>query len=356
MAVDRRDANLKTLQETADVQDQTKEAIWRIQRQAQETEQLGHQTLDELRRQGQQMDDINHDLDSVNSKLDQSQALQTRFDRWAGNWLGGKKRAAMKEASSEIADRNREMGATVKEVFQHQKYDSVKRKWRNNGLVLCSDTSVSCEDLFDPTLAESMENSRWQIDFSLAGIDAEGWTYANNFGVLNKHGAGDSAPKWNSYVRRRKWRHVATATGGGALGEVHERNEARKAEAAQRANASKHADKIGYVPRNKQAELKESGLSSAGMMGKGGSRGTPADQQLDAESAAGLQRVKERDAEIDQGIDAIAQSIDNLGNIAGQMKDETVSQNRKLEKIEENMDRTTEKQTVVNARQRYLLK
>lgn len=32
------------------------------------------------------------------------------------------------------------------------------------------------------------------------------------------------------------------------------------------------------------------------------------------------------------------------------------SQNQKLEKIEGNMQKTTEKQTVVNARQRYLLK
>ena len=53
--VDRRDANLKKLQEANQIQDKTKEAIWRIQRQAAEAEELGAQTLDELRRQGQQM-------------------------------------------------------------------------------------------------------------------------------------------------------------------------------------------------------------------------------------------------------------------------------------------------------------
>jgi hypothetical protein len=96
---------------------------------------------------------------------------------------------------------------------------------------------------------------------------------------------------------------------------VTQRNEARKNKAAER---SKAADKIGYVPRNKQTTASASGLSSAGMV-----RGKDArDQQLDAESAAGLAKLKESDAEIDAGIDAISRTIDNLNNIAGQMKDE----------------------------------
>lgn len=351
MAVDRREANLEKLNETAQVQNQTKEAIWRIQRQAAEAEEIGNQTLDELRRQGQQMDDIDHELDSVNAKLDYSQQLQSRFDRWAGNWLGGKKARAKKEAAAEIQERNREQHSHVKEVFQHQKWDSLSRSWKKAGLVLCTDTSILCDDLFDPVLAESMTNSRWQIDFSLAGIDAEGWTYANKFSVLDKTGAGDSSQKWNSYVRRRKWRFIERkATGSAALDEVHERNEARKAKAASTA-AAKQAERVGYIPRNKQpATLQESGLSSAGMIS--GRK----QEQLDDESAAGLARVKETDKEIDQGIEEISASIDRLGNIAGQMKDETVTQNAKLERIDANMNRTQEKQTVVNARQRYLLK
>jgi hypothetical protein len=45
------------------------------------------------------------------------------------------------------------------------------------------------------------------------------------------------------------------------------RNDERKVKAAA---ANKHADKIGYVPRNKQASsMQASGLTSAGMMGKG---------------------------------------------------------------------------------------
>lgn len=53
--VDRSEANRKMTQQTHEVQDKTKEAIWRIQRQAAEAEQIGAKTLEELHRQGQQM-------------------------------------------------------------------------------------------------------------------------------------------------------------------------------------------------------------------------------------------------------------------------------------------------------------
>lgn len=162
---------------------------------------------------------------------------------------------------------------------------------------------------------------------------------------------------------------------------VTQRNEDRKERAAASA-ASRHTEKIGYVPRNKQAAgMSASGLTSAGMMGQ--SRNDPS-QTLDEDSAAGLARLREQDAEIDVGIDQISRQIDNLTNIAGAMKDEvlycmsplsainlhvgisaltvrvhhqqTISQNQKLDRIDGTMQKATEKQTVVNARQRYLLK
>ena len=147
-------------------------------------------------------------MTAVHSKLSTTQVLQTKFDAWSGNWFGGKRRAAIKEAEAEIVLRNREEYSQVKEVFQHEKYDAIGRQWKCGGLVLCTDTSVACSDLFDPATAEKTENSRWIIDFTLASIDADGWTYSTDFASLNRSGAGDSAAKWNSYVRRRKWRHL----------------------------------------------------------------------------------------------------------------------------------------------------
>lgn len=126
-------------------------------------------------------DDINAELESVSSKLDQSAALQSTFDRWAGNWLGGKKASAMKEAAAEIAIRSKEDHSKVKEVFQHEKYDSITRVWKASGLVLCTDTAISVDDLFDPALQEKLDKSSWLVDFSLSGIDADGWTYGTEY-------------------------------------------------------------------------------------------------------------------------------------------------------------------------------
>lgn len=55
MAADQREANLSMLKDATEIQDKTKQSIFRIQRQAAETEAIGNQTLEELRRQGNQM-------------------------------------------------------------------------------------------------------------------------------------------------------------------------------------------------------------------------------------------------------------------------------------------------------------
>ena len=96
----------------------------------------------------------------MSTKLDQSAALQSRFDRWAGNWLGGKKAQAHAEAAAEIASRNETEYSKVKECFQHEKYDTVARKWRKAGMFLCTDPTISCTDVFDPKLQEKIENSK----------------------------------------------------------------------------------------------------------------------------------------------------------------------------------------------------
>ena len=55
MATDRKEANLKMLNETSDIQNKTKETVFRIQKQVEETQELGVATIEQLRRQGAQM-------------------------------------------------------------------------------------------------------------------------------------------------------------------------------------------------------------------------------------------------------------------------------------------------------------
>jgi hypothetical protein len=242
MSVDRRHANLQKLKEADEIQQKTKEAVERITRQAAATEEIAITSLEELRKQGQQMDEINKDLEDVSSKLDTSQALQNRFDRWAGNWLGGKKRAAIREAHKELESRSEEGLSSIKEVYENEKYDSIARTWRPVSLVLVSDPTKEA-NIFDPVEQVKSADSPWLIDYSLSGVDAEGWTYAKDLNQLINRGCvppyhllcvpidcylllsvrgrfGEAVPRWNSYVRRRKWRHVdKTSEASGALAE-----------------------------------------------------------------------------------------------------------------------------------------
>lgn len=133
---------------------------------------------------------------------------------------------------------------------------------------------------------------------------------------------------------------------------VQQRNDERKIKAGEK---SRQAEKFGgYIPRSKggSVNLQSSGLASANLAG--GRKG--AEQQLDEDSAAGLARVRETDAEIDEGIDNIAQTLDRIAQISTQMYEETNTQNAMLERIDDSMAIATQKQTIVNARQRYLLK
>jgi hypothetical protein len=344
--------NQKVLSDAADVQDKTKQSVLRIQKQAAETESIGAATLEELRRQGNQMDEINTDLDNVSAKLDVSAGLQDKFDRWAGNWFGGKKREAMKDAAAEIALRYEDDLAKIKEVYEQEKFDSLARKWRPVGMVLCSNPLLDAPDIFDPKSelnGGEMATNAWMIDYSQAGIDAEGWTYDKNFEHLNKKGVGKPTSKWNSYVRRRKWKyHEKRSATNSALNEIKERNAARSNN--NNTSSASQGDKVGYVPRNRQAGMTASGLSSGGMMGRAGKK-----EELDPESVEGLAKIKADDAEIDAGLDQIGGVLDNLTGIAQAMQSEVSTQSSKLERMDNSMQLTAEKQSVVNARQKKLV-
>lgn len=334
--------NAQLLEETEQVQDKTKESIMRMRQQTAESEAIGTATLEELRRQGEQIDENQNEVDAIDDKLNKAQGLQNQFDRWAGNWLGGKKRAAQKEAKAENDTRHAMAGSQILEVYEHSKYDSIARKWRLQGLYTTSPDNTQAPDLFDPKLQQSIPDTRWSIDFSIQNIDAEGWTYGYDFPTLNK-GKGERTAKWNSYVRRRKWRFAEkSGAASEAINDVKQRNEARTTGAGK----SSQAEKIGYVPRDKQRAMQESGFS----------RGASKPENLDAESRAGLAKVQQNDAEIDAGLDEISNSLDTLTNISKAMNEEAREHTAKLDKLSNSMDKVSDKQALVNARLKRQLK
>jgi len=80
------------------------------------------------------------------------------------------------------------------------------------------------------------------------------------------------------------------------------------------------------------------------------------DEAIDDETRAELDSLKQTDKEINRQVGKVGDSLDVLANIAKDMKDETLSQNRKLEQLETNMNYATDKQAVVNARAKGFLK
>ena len=186
-----------------------------------------------------------------------------------------------------------------------------------------------------------MPDTRWSVDFSLSEIDAEGWTYGYDFASLNK-GKGERQAKFTSYVRRRKWRFAEqSGKNSDAVNEIKARNDARTANKA----GSSQAEKIGYVPRSQLKTMSESGFSKSNK-----------DENLDDDSKAGLGRLKQNDAVIDEGLDEISNSLDTLTSISQAMNEEARTQTSKLEKLAGSMDKVADKQSIVNARLKRQLK
>lgn len=336
--------NAQLLEEAEGIQDKTKESIMRMKQQTAESEAIGTATLEELRRQGEQIDENQQEVDAIDDKLEKAKGLQNQFDRWAGNWFGIKKGRANKEAKAEIESRNANTEVSIHEVFENSEYNSMSRKWKFKGLFLTTPDGAPAPDLFDPKLQASIPDTRWSVDFSIAEIDAEGWTYGYDFATLNK-GKGERSAKWNTYVRRRKWRFTeAESKNSEALSDIKKRNEARTT-GANKAGASQ-ADKIGYVPRSQLKTLTDSGLSRK--PGKA--------ENLDDESKAGLAKLNQNDSEIDAGLDEISNSLDTLTNISQAMNEEARTQTNKLEKLANSMEKVSDKQAVVNARLKQQIK
>lgn len=186
MSVNRKEANQRVLNETREVQANTKDALSRIKATTAETEDIADQTLEQLREQGQQIDDITADIDAVSGKLDEAQKLQNTFDNWSGGIFGFGKRKAEKAASAEIALRQQEELMSIKEVFEQQKYDTFRSSWKPYNMVMCSNPTLEAPELFVPSVQDSIPNSSWKVDSSLTGVDGDGWTYAYDFNKLNK--------------------------------------------------------------------------------------------------------------------------------------------------------------------------
>ena len=105
------------LDETEDIQQLTKDALQRCQWNLLESEETCDSTMEELRRQRYQIDRVQMEAEDMSEiKLKKTKKLLRNLGRWRGNWLGGHRRAAKKEATKIVysADRERQKKAIGK--------------------------------------------------------------------------------------------------------------------------------------------------------------------------------------------------------------------------------------------------
>lgn len=115
--------NQEVLKESHRLQDETKQTLQRIQGQLQQTEELGEYTLEGMKDQTNQMDVIILEGENTKDALQQSKKLHNKFDRWALNFGGRKRREAKKEAKEiQMAmDRDRQIRQLQKEQKKNNK-------------------------------------------------------------------------------------------------------------------------------------------------------------------------------------------------------------------------------------------
>jgi hypothetical protein len=94
-------AEARALAETAEMQQQTKEALQRIKEQAQDTEDMGAMTLEDLKQQKYATNTILEEADRIDKGLDETKRLQNKLGRWTMNFgRGGGEGVSQKRGQS----------------------------------------------------------------------------------------------------------------------------------------------------------------------------------------------------------------------------------------------------------------
>ena len=83
-------SNLSVLQATSQIQNGTKDALERIQRQIAESEAVGYMTLATVDEDNYKMNKMLKETDRLNENLDKTEKLQNKFGLWSLQWNNGR--------------------------------------------------------------------------------------------------------------------------------------------------------------------------------------------------------------------------------------------------------------------------
>ena len=96
--------NKELVEQAQCLQQRSHETVYRVQRQLHETEELGENALRGLEQQRARLDGLQTSTDQLGTKLDHTNRLLNRFDRWAGHWGGANRREAQKEGKQKAME------------------------------------------------------------------------------------------------------------------------------------------------------------------------------------------------------------------------------------------------------------
>ena len=95
-----------TAEDVDRVQDDTLAAVDRIRRQLEDSNAVAAQTSETLARQGEQMDDVNHNLTTLKANLERADKNLDKLERWRLPFWGGKSKKRGENAAQGAALRN----------------------------------------------------------------------------------------------------------------------------------------------------------------------------------------------------------------------------------------------------------
>ena len=365
-------SNQTALEEAKRVQEETKKRLDNTQRMLQETDEVADETAQRLAQQTEQIGDITDTVDGSLATLQQVDKNIDTFEKWRGNFFGGKRKAeehAIITGDDGSLDRD-----GFREVLENEVWATFKREWvaASEPPVFSSVTGdplpeyllthLPPRDLRSPTYETPL--GTWELDFNRQTIDAEGWSYAKDFEHFMDSSKVKSAPDWRCHARQRSWlfsKNENTAMNE-EVREIRDRQEERRREGFVNSSNNSSSKNGETVKIDMHGVFGEGGggikLSQTGTKGDWRSAingNTEEGRQLTQEERNGLREISHNDHEMDGQIDMIGNMIDGLGDKARNMNQEVTHQNEMLDNMERKVQDEQDKLSKVTQRVKWNL-
>ena len=156
-----------TAEDVDRVQDDTLAAVDRIRRQLEDSNAVAAQTSETLARQGEQMDDVNHNLTTLKANLERADKNLDKLERWRLPFWGGKSTKRGEHAAQGAALRN----DAVEDVAHHDLDEAGAARARARGDRRNVTSGLAARDGAEAGALASIAAKDDAIEDGLGGLD-----------------------------------------------------------------------------------------------------------------------------------------------------------------------------------------